>query len=772
MDSPLSYQPAENLANRTFVGLIVAQFLAGFNDQAIHACAMFYAMHTKILSQAQAITLMPILFYAPWAIFCTHAGYFADRYSKTFTLRFWKFSEIAIALLLTAGFFIGSNLGSREEIAAADHAVHAAKDGAVVQEQQLHVKVGGWIVMSCVFLMGTHAAFFAPAKYGAMPEILRPYILSRGNGVLESTTFLASILGTVSGGLLFDLFRNNEIWIGLILLVLSIIGAAASALIVWLPSASPERPFPWNPLRPLLENLRVMFRSRPLALAMLGIAFFVFMVSYMRASMYMHGESRDPRWDEKTTSLIVATVALGVGLGSPLAGFLSGGKVELGLVPLGCVGMMIALVISAVALEITSVLVIALIIIGFFSGFYMVPLYTLLQQRAPKKSKGELVATSNFINVTGAILASALFGFLVWLSQITGVTPQVPVTEDARGTIKEFQQSERRHGMIKRVVIQTDDGKEVEYRAKTAKPLAAPPPARDNGDDNGDEPVFRVIEFDDHFFDLLSGTPQPGEKVIVSRYQIRNHREHFSIRMDEPGREPRKVYDTEFLPSYLFLGAALMTFGILMLLWRKLPDFFVRTVFWFEMLFKIRLKALGMQNLPTEGPVILATNCKDMIGCLEMVSATDRTTKVILIEDDKSLRNGAVLRALAKQFNLIVVRPGLNGALTWFEAKAEALRTLRHGHLLAVSLEHAEHADAIAGLVSELRHETGAPLLPVYCGSLDDDPAVRPQRIRVVFGEIVMPMEGASMVEECRRAITGLGVWIRENDEVAGAEHH
>src|SRR5689334_1804953 len=105
----MAYQPAENLTNRTFVGLIVAQFLAGFNDQAIHAAAMFYAMHTKILSQATAITLMPILFFAPWAIFCTLAGYYADRYSKTFTLRFWKGSEIGIAVVLTAGFYFGSN---------------------------------------------------------------------------------------------------------------------------------------------------------------------------------------------------------------------------------------------------------------------------------------------------------------------------------------------------------------------------------------------------------------------------------------------------------------------------------------------------------------------------------------------------------------------------------------------------------------------------------------------------------------------------------------
>src|SRR5262249_35947401 len=131
---------------------------------------------------------------------------------------------------------------------------------------------GAWIVLSTVFLMGTHAAFFAPAKYGAMPEILQPQVLSKGNGVLESTTFLSAILGTVSGGILSLHFRNKEYWIGIILVGLAIIGAVASMLIQKMPAANPGRPFPRNLFRPLIDNLKIMIRSRPLALAVLGIA--------------------------------------------------------------------------------------------------------------------------------------------------------------------------------------------------------------------------------------------------------------------------------------------------------------------------------------------------------------------------------------------------------------------------------------------------------------------------------------------------------------------
>src|SRR5262249_50303045 len=160
--------------------------------------------------------------------------------------------------------------------------------------------------------------------------------------------------------------------------------------VAYLPAANPTRHFPKNLLKPLADNLRIMLRSKPLALSVLGIAFFIFMVAFMRSTMYMHGESRIPPWTEFETSLVVAAVALGVGLGSPLVGYLSGGKVELGLVPFGAVGMILSTLAAALILDSRPGLVCCLILIGFFAGFYLVPMYTLLQHRAPKTSKGDL----------------------------------------------------------------------------------------------------------------------------------------------------------------------------------------------------------------------------------------------------------------------------------------------------------------------------------------------------------------------------------------------
>src|SRR5581483_6540720 len=179
-------------------------------------------------------------------------------------------------------------------------------------------------------------------KYGAMPEILKPEMLSRGNGLLESLSFLAIILGTVLGGVLSTIFHDDrEYLIGLTLFVLALLGAGASLLIHRMPAANPSRAFPPWLYLPLLQNIRDLLRSRPLAFAVVGIAFFTFIVAFMRATVYMFGEVQSPRVDEAKTSLVGGMVALGIGLGSPLVVYLSGKKIESGLVPVGAVSMVV-----------------------------------------------------------------------------------------------------------------------------------------------------------------------------------------------------------------------------------------------------------------------------------------------------------------------------------------------------------------------------------------------------------------------------------------------
>jgi MFS family permease len=725
----MQFQPSERLASRTFLGLLVAQFLAAFNDQAIHASAMFFAINHKTLSAANAITWMPVLFYAPWAIFCTLAGYLADRYSKRQSLVFWKCAEIGITLVALSGFWLGSVHGSW---------------------------IGPWVVLSTVFLMGTHSAFFVPAKYGAMPEILQPQLLSKGNGLLESLSFLAIILGTVSGGVLSFEFRGQEYAIGLVLVPLAAIGAVASFFMQKMPAANPTRPFPTNLFKPLFDNFRTLIRSKPLALAVLAIAFFTFMVAFMRGTMYMHGETRNPRWTELHTSIIVGVVALGVGLGSPLAGFLSGGKVELGLVPLGAVGMIASLVFVAFTLDAEAALVACLVAIGFFTGFYIVPMFTLLQHRAPKASKGDLLATSNFINVLGAISASILFKLLVLVAGWVGITESVQPLERARGELK---------------VLEHESGRPVHFEVETS--IAK-------------EPLFKRFsrqiaageqELVDRTIIEQEGDLQPaseessGTQVVIGRYEIIRQGHRVVYYVVQPADMPLgPVPNNEPLTRYLFLGAALMTLGILILLCRQLPDFFVRALLWLRSHGRYRLKVAGINNLPSDGPVILATNCDHFDTCMQVVTATDRFTRFILLEHDHEERPPWFLRYLARRTGLMALSQRTATREAWDKALAKGARTLGEGNLLGITADGAGPEVEMVKLLGELRALTPAPVLPVYCGALSPSVSVnghvsKVRRMQVVIGH---PLRPEATAEDIRRAIHVLGEWMRQTDQAGG----
>jgi MFS family permease len=694
-----AFEPSDSLRDRTFLGLLAAQFLAAFNDQAIHASAMFFAINTKTLNEAQAINLMPILFYAPWALFCTAAGYFADRYSKRTSLVFWKVAEVGITLLALAGFWLGRN-GS---------------------------PAGPWLVLAAVFLMGTHSAFFVPAKYGAMPEILRSDLLSRGNGLLESLSFLGVILGTVAGGVLSEAFGGQEYCIGVLLVGLAVLGVFASLLIRRMPAANPTRSFPPYLYKPLWQNIPALLRSRPLAFAVVGIAFFTFLVAYMRATVYMHGETQVHRWGEAKTSLVVGMVALGIGIGSPLVGFLSGRKIELGLVPIGAVGMVVATLVAAAYLGRLTTLVVCITAIGFFTGFYLVPLFTLLQYRAPKTSKGDAVATSNFINVTGAIAASALLFVLELAAQKTGVTPELPQREEVQGVLRRVSYT---HGRPSRVSINVDDVRRV-FRA----------------DEEGPEPV--VIEVDeDDLIDALSPGVKRGDRVVVTRYQLGDVTHHRVRRATEP---QRPVYNNSGLPRLLFAGAGLMTLLTLLLLWRLLPGLFLRTFLWLHSLRSFRLELAGMSRLPGDSPVILATDAEDAEACLRILAATDRATRFLMPGPEQA---GGAPRWLVRW-------AAWSGLGQWEDSEtlaARASRALERGEVVALPLGDGKVSEAAERLLERLTRERSIAVLPVVEKTVPASAPWRRPLAWVVAGEL---LPAGTTADRVRKELQRLGNDLR-----------
>src|SRR6516165_8789502 len=374
----MTRQLSESLANRTFIGLLLAQFTATFNDQAIHMVAVFYSAdmlvrfaQLKSIDEKAVVAIVTACFITPFLLFSSYAGPLGDRFSKRSVIVFWKLAEVGMMSLALLGLSL-PHFASPENMP----------------------RVAVWsssLVIAVVFLMGLHSTFFVPAKLGAMPEILHPAVLSRGNGVLEGTSFTAQILGTSAGGILYSLLKGEvtptghlhagrEWMIGVFLLMLALLGTITAFLMRPIPAAAPGRKLSWNWWKPLEENLGILWRSKPLTLSVTGIAFCVFMTLFLRQTLLYQGEltkelrtaraaqatlsgephkdaisSLDrfmarvlPSWLEKAAqeaelrvALLFALVGLGVGLGSILAGFLSGHRIELGLVPVGALVIVI-----------------------------------------------------------------------------------------------------------------------------------------------------------------------------------------------------------------------------------------------------------------------------------------------------------------------------------------------------------------------------------------------------------------------------------------------
>ena len=289
-----------------FWSLIATQFQGAFNDNALKFLVIFLIIGNNLSPDEEELKVLLIgsLFALPFILFSMTGGYFADRYSKR-TVTIWtKVFEIAAMIFAIVAFSM-HNLTM-----------------AIVS----------------VFLASTQGALFGPSKYGLLPELLPEKRLSWGNGIIELGTFLAAIVGTVLGGLLSDVFAGRQYYSGVVFLACSMVGLVTSFGISKVPAADPTKRFRINFLADLWAQCRLIAPDRVLCLAVLGNTYFFFLAGLLQFNIVFYG--RDVLHVPATESgFLQASIAIGIGLGSLAAGYLSGGKIEYGLIPLGALGI-------------------------------------------------------------------------------------------------------------------------------------------------------------------------------------------------------------------------------------------------------------------------------------------------------------------------------------------------------------------------------------------------------------------------------------------------
>jgi acyl-[acyl-carrier-protein]-phospholipid O-acyltransferase/long-chain-fatty-acid--[acyl-carrier-protein] ligase len=358
---------------RGFWMLFATQFQGALNEKGLQQLVLFIVLSMGVEQATKSQPIINGVFSIPYILFSMTGGFLADRYSKRSVTIFTKIFEFAVMILATVA------LG----------------------RQSLN------LAYAAIFLASTQAALFGPSKYGLLPELLPKQRLSWGNGLLELGTFLALILSVFSAGVMSDKF-HHQAWSGFIFLALSGVGLLCSLGITKVPAAAPEKKFVANPLGDLWAQGRLMRNDRVLWLAVLGNTYFWFLATLLLSNILFYGKEV-LQINATGTGLLSVAIALGIGVGSVAAGYLSGGKVEYGLIPLGSIGLSIfGILLSLPHLGFARVLGL-LAAMGFFAGFFAVPINALIQHRPDEKDKGGIIAAANLISWVGIGAAGGVF---------------------------------------------------------------------------------------------------------------------------------------------------------------------------------------------------------------------------------------------------------------------------------------------------------------------------------------------------------------------------
>lgn len=402
------------LQQRRFAPFFWTQFAGAANDNIYkNALVIFVAYRAASQAGLDANTLVNLaagLFILPFMLLSATAGQLADKYEKSRLIRLIKVLEIAIMVVGAIGFWLPSLA----------------------------------VLFVALFLMGVHSTLFGPVKYAILPQHLRNDELVGGNGLVEMGTFVAILIGTIVGGLLVAVPGVGPVLAGGVAVAVAIAGWLVSRGIPVTPAVAPDLVIDWNPFTQTWRSLRFAYGNRIVWLSMLGISWFwfygaTFLTQFPNFARNVLGG------DEHVVTFLLALFSIGIGTGSLLCERLSGRKVEIGLVPFGSIGLTIFAVdlwLATSDMNATSLVGVAdflagpghwrvvldLVLIGLFGGFFIVPLYALIQQRSDPAYRSRIIAANNILNavfmVASAGLAIALLGeglSIPYLFLVTGI---------------------------------------------------------------------------------------------------------------------------------------------------------------------------------------------------------------------------------------------------------------------------------------------------------------------------------------------------------------
>lgn len=362
----------------SFTYLNTTQFLVALIDNIYKFLIVYFLISVQgIQNTHQIMALTGATFVLPFLLFSATSGTLADRFSKRNVIIFAKSFEFMVMCVGLACFYS-------------------------------HSVAGCYLIL---FLLATTSAIFGPSKYGILPELVGTDNISKANGLMTSFTFLAIILGTFLASFILDYTNRNFILAATGCIGLSFIGLVTSFCIEYTPPSGSKKEFKLFFLREIFDSLKIAWQDSFLLMAVLGSSFFMFLGAFVQLNIIPFAMESLQLTDIQGGYLFLLT-AIGIGLGSLTAGRISGKIVELGLVPVAAVCIAICCYMIDLFSDHFYVVTSLLVVLGFCGGMYQIPLDSFIQVTSPNKSRGRIIAATNFLSF-GGVLAASILVFMI-----------------------------------------------------------------------------------------------------------------------------------------------------------------------------------------------------------------------------------------------------------------------------------------------------------------------------------------------------------------------
>lgn len=389
------------LSTRRFLPMFITQFFGALNDNVYKQALLLVITYGWINQQAADVStlnnLAALLFILPYFIFSATAGQIADKFERSQLIRGIKVLEIVIMLIGSAGFLLG-NL---------------------------------WLLLLALFMMGTHSTFFGPIKYAILPEILKPNELMSGNALFQSGTSIAILIGMILGGAVISASQGNLIWISLTVVIIAVLGYLSSRFILKQQVSSPDLKIDWNFFRTSFQTLKYAKCLPLIFMILLGNSWYWFYgATYLTQIPQLTQQNLHA--SENVVSLLLTFFSVGIGVGSLLCRRIGGSEVNIKMVPIGAIGLTLFAFYLALSLafvpERTGAMMnvadmfnhgaiyyhvmLAVTLLGISGGFYIVPLYAMMQAYSPRSHRARVVAANNILNAV-FMVSSAIFSIII-----------------------------------------------------------------------------------------------------------------------------------------------------------------------------------------------------------------------------------------------------------------------------------------------------------------------------------------------------------------------